>query len=76
MTKRKPDPATHGPGGKPHPAFITDFLAAFKAAYPGHAQPKIHARGNGWVDLDGRSVRPSEIRRLTENHNSVAARNL
>jgi len=60
---------THGPGGKPHPQFILDYIEAHKAAN-GDA-PRIWDRGNGWVNLVTQSrnisLRRSEVIEMTEN---------
>lgn len=62
----KINPATHGPGGHPHPQFILNYIAVFRANYPSLPLPQIWDRRNGWVQFDGRSARMSEIVALTE----------
>lgn len=59
------DPATHSPGGNPHPQFILDYFDAYRAANPGNKLPALWARGNGWVEIDRASKRPSQIEAMT-----------
>ena len=69
-----PDPATHGPGGHPHPQFILNYFEVFRATY-GDALPlpDLYDRRNGWVHFNGRSARMREIVELTERGRSQLA---
>lgn len=59
------NPATHSPGGNPHPQYILDYLEMYRRANPNNALPRIWARGNGWVELEQTSKRPSQIVAMT-----------
>lgn len=64
LAKPGTNPATHGPGGKPHPQCVLNYLAAYRVAVPDGEAPHVWDRGNGWLSMQwGCHSRPQSLRR-------------
>lgn len=54
------------PGGKFHPQFVLDYIAAFKLCNPDRQVPRVWDKQNGWIHFDNMpSMRASRLQEMT-----------